>query len=232
MMSRKNRKLKPAQEQAPTQKVRPNVSIVAKNVKQQEYLHDLNHIACVIGEGSAGTGKTFLAASVAAQKLTNREIARIVLTRANVGTGKSLGAFPGTLEEKMAPWLLPITDVLELQLGTGFYKYALKAGIIQFQAIETIRGRSFPDAFILVDEAQQLEVPELKAIVTRLGENSTVVLMGDTTQRDIHNNGLEWLINLAERHHLPVAHHSFTSDDIVRSDLCALFVKAFEAEQL
>ncbi len=214
-----------------TEKDRPNVSIKPLNIKQRDYLYALQNSACTIAEGSPGTGKTFLAASIAAQDLANRSIGSIILSRANVATGKSLGAFPGTVEEKMAPWLLPITDVLMHQLGAGFYGWALRTGAIQFQPIETIRGRSFDNAIILVDEAQQLTKQELRAIVTRIGQHSRLVLMGDTTQRDTLTTGLEWLIALAEKYQLPVEHHEFTSDEIVRSDICALFVKAFEQEE-
>lgn len=212
------------------EKARPNVSVKPLNDKQQSYMLSLKSKACTIVEGVAGTGKTFLAASIAAQDLANREIGTIILSRPNVPTGKSLGAFPGTVAEKMEPWLLSLTDTLKRQLGAGFYEYALKTGAIQVQPIETIRGRSFDNAVLLFDEAQQLTEDEVKAIVTRIGKNTRLVLMGDPTQRDNKASGLEYLIDLADRHHLPVATHSFNSDDIVRSDICKLFVKAFEAD--
>ena len=213
------------------EKSRPNVSVKPLNQGQTEYIYSLRHCACTIAIGSAGTGKTFLAASIAAQRLANREIDTIILSRPNVPTGKSLGAFPGTVEEKMEPWLMAITTTLKRQLGIGFYLHALKTGAIQIQPVETVRGRSFDNADILFDEAQQLEVDEIKAFVTRIGQNSTLVLMGDITQRDNTGKGLEYLISLSDRHDLPVDVHEFTSDDIVRSDICKLFVKAFEADQ-
>lgn len=231
---RSNRKQRRAeqfkkQEEQPT-KARPRVNIEPLNDKQRDLYIDLLGSPMVIVMGSAGTGKTFLAASVAAKELSERKIQRIVLSRANVATGKSLGAFPGTVEEKMAPWLLPITDVLRSQLGAGFYDHAVKAGQIVIQPIETIRGRSFDDTIVLMDEAQQLTVDELKAITTRVGENSKLFLMGDRAQRDVRSDGLGWLKDLVETHDLPVGIHTFTSDDIVRSGLCKSFVKAFEAE--
>ncbi len=211
-------------------KKRPNISVAPLNDGQQAYIESLNDCPCVIAVGAAGTGKTYLAASIAAQKLSNRAISTIVLSRPNVPTGKSLGAFPGTVEEKMAPWLIAITSTLKQQLGVGFYDHAVETGAITIQPVETIRGRSFDNAYLLFDESQQLEVEELKAIVTRIGKNSQLVLMGDITQRDNTGKGLEYLIGLADRHHLPVDIHEFTSDDIVRSDICKLFVKAFEAD--
>lgn len=209
---------------------RPEIEIKPMNDKQYDYLVSLYSDPCVVCTGAAGTGKTFLAASVAAKDLAERRINRIILSRANVATGKSLGAFPGTVEEKMAPWLMPITDVLRKQLGVSYYEHALKTGAISIQPLETIRGRSFDDAIVLMDEAQQLTVDELKAVTTRIGENAKLYLMGDRAQRDVNTDGLKWLGDLVEKHDLPVAKHTFLSDDIVRSGLCKTFVQAFEAE--
>lgn len=209
---------------------RPEVEIEALNDKQYDYLMSLYGEPCVICTGAAGTGKTFLAASVAAKDLADKRIKKIILSRANVSTGKSLGALPGTVEEKMAPWLMPITDVFRKQLGVGFYEHAVKTGAIAIQPLETIRGRSFDDAIVLLDEAQQLTIEELKAVTTRIGHNAKLYLMGDRAQRDVHSDGLLWLSNLVEKHNLPVALHTFNSDDIVRSGLCKMFVKAFEEE--
>lgn len=226
------RKAKYTQDYVPVDqgKERPNVSIKPLNQGHAEYIQSLQTCPCVIGIGCAGTGKTYVATSIAAQALANREIDTIVLSRPNVPTGKSLGAFPGTVEEKMEPWLMSITTTLKQQLGIGFYELALKTGAIQIQPVETIRGRSFDNATLLFDEAQQLEVDELKAIVTRIGKNSNLVLMGDITQRDNTGKGLEYIINLADRYDLPVEVHEFDSDDIVRSDICKAFVKAFEQD--
>lgn len=209
---------------------RPKINIEPLNSKQRDYLISLFGSPCVVCTGAAGTGKTHLAASVAAKDLADKRINKIVISRANVATGKSLGSFPGTVEEKMAPWLLPITDVLKKQLGAGFYAHAVKTGAIEIQPIETIRGRSYDDAVVLFDEAQQLTIDELKAITTRVGENSKLFLMGDRAQRDVTTDGLKWLKELAAKYDLPVDMHEFTSDDIVRSGLCKAFVQAFEKE--
>ncbi len=213
-----------------TEKKRPTVSVKPLNQGQSEYMQSCGACPCTIAIGPAGTGKTFIAASLAAQALADRTIKRIILSRPNVPTGKSLGAFPGTVEEKMAPWLIAITSTLKRQLGAGFVEMAMKTGEIQIQPIETIRGQSFDDAVLLFDESQQLDVDEIKAIVTRIGNNSRLVLMGDILQRDNNAQGLEYIMGLADRHDLPVDVHEFDSDDIVRSEICKQFVKAFEAE--
>lgn len=213
-------------------KQRPNIQIDLLNKRQENYYYSLVSAPATVCEGPAGVGKTYLAASVAAKDFAERRIRRIVLSRANVGTGKSLGAFPGTVEEKMAPWLLPITNVLKSKLGIGLYEHACKTGGIQIQPIETIRGQSFDDAIVIVDEAQQLDEQELKAITTRIGRNCRLFLMGDAAQRDTKVDGLEWLRNLVGTYNLPIDFHKFTSDDCVRSDLCTSLIIAFEKEAL
>ena len=209
---------------------KPVVTINPLNEKQDDYYMSLLGDPCVICTGAAGTGKTYLAASVAAKDLADGRINRIILSRANVSTGKSIGALPGTVEEKMLPWLMPMLDVLKSQLGTDYFNNAMKTKTIEVQPIETIRGRSFDDTIVLMDEAQQLTKEELKAITTRIGENSKLYLMGDRAQRDVRTDGLKWLLDLVCKHNLPVAYHTFTSDDIVRSGLCKMFVKAYEKE--
>lgn len=220
----------PGQGQQDTGKERPVVKLKPLNTKQRDYHFDLQNGTCTIAIGPAGTGKTYVAATFAAQQLADRAVKHIIISRPNVPTGKSLGAFPGTVEDKMAPWLIAITNTLKQHLGVKFYEHAVKTGAIQIQPVETIRGQNFDSSILLFDESQQLEIPELKTIVTRIGKWSKLVLMGDLHQRDNHAGGLEYIIGLAKRHHLPVAVHNFESDDIVRSDTCRLFVKAFEAE--
>lgn len=219
------------QQQTSMAKSRPVIVLEPKNQGQAEYIYDMQHGTVIIARGPAGTGKTYCAASLAAKELAEKSIRHIILSRPNVPTGKSLGAFPGTVEEKMAPWLVAITSTLKKQLGISFYEHAVKTGAIQIQPIETIRGQSFDNSILLFDESQQLEVDEIKAIVTRIGEYSRLVLMGDPEQRDNSSKGLEYLIGLAERHDLPVHVHDFFSDDIVRSATCKFFVKAFEKDE-
>lgn len=207
------------------------IVLLARNPKQKAYLAGLLSF-CTIATGSAGTGKTYLACGVGAKALQEGKVKKLVLARANVPTGRSLGAFKGTIQDKLEPWLMPMIENLKRFLGPAAYMKYVEDGVIEFQPLETIRGRSYYNAIVLIDEAQQLTKQELKAIVTRAGKNTRLFLMGDNSQRDVQVNGLGWLIKLANKYHLPVTLHEFTSDDVVRSELCKAFVKAFEQEEL
>lgn len=179
--------------------------------------------------GPAGTGKTFTACTIAAQMLNWGMIEKIVLTRANVSTGKSLGAVPGTLDEKLEPWLLPMLDVLKKALGTCQYEYCKKRSQIELVSVETVRGRSFPNAMILVDESQQLDIHTIKAVTTRIGEDSKMCLMGDPAQSDVKNkSGLLQFKDLLWEYEVPnMSTVTFNLEDIVRSTSCAELVKMF-----
>jgi phosphate starvation-inducible PhoH-like protein len=155
------------------------------------------------------------------------------LTRANVPTGKSLGHFPGSIQEKMTPWLLPMLEVLKTSFGKEKYQYMVNKGDIEIQPIETIRGRSYADSLVLVDEAQNLNVDELKAITTRLGENSKLVLMGDPAQSDVkEGKDLLKFCSVVRRAGIQLPVVEFNVDDIVRSDIVADLVRVFIKEKL
>lgn len=205
-----------------------------KTQAQSELYHYLDENTLMVALGAAGTGKTYTCCIKAAQWLSRGCIRKIILTRANVSTGKSLGAIPGSLEEKLDPWMLPMTDVLKSALGHGFYEYCVNKGKIETVAIETIRGRSFDDAMILVDEAQQLTIEEIKAITTRIGEGSTLVLMGDPKQSDLkQRSGLIQFVDLLNCY-TPKGTMvvQFELEDIVRSNICAQMVRMFYKEGL
>ena len=218
----------------PRQLDRPQVSFQPKTQQQSELYHQLKHNNLLVALGPAGTGKTFTVATQAAQWLVAGDIDKVILTRANVPTGKSLGAIPGTLAEKLEPWVMPMTDVLRRQMGRGYYEHAMSKGKIETVALETVRGRSFDNAVILVDEAQQLTMDEIKAITTRIGENAVLVLMGDPNQTDLKNKtGFVQFIRLLDSYEPPrTCVVEFEMDDIVRSDTCANMVKMFYTEGL
>jgi phosphate starvation-inducible PhoH-like protein len=207
--------------------------LVPRTDKQHFFLSALKTNSQVLVLGPAGTGKTYVTATYAADLYTLKEIDKIVITRPHVAVGKDIGFLPGTLEEKTYPWALPVLDVLEKHWGKGMLETAIKNGNVEMAPLALMRGRSFENSFIIVDEAQNITVHELKMLLTRVGEGSTIVLNGDVQQSDLNGtHGLTKIIHLAKKHMLPVPVVEFGVDDIIRSDICAQWVKVFMKEGL
>jgi len=201
--------------------------------KQKEFIDALSSSNQVFVLGPAGTGKTYVTATVAADLYTTKQIDKIVITRPHVAVGKELGFLKGDLNEKTMPWALPVLDVLEKHLGKGTVETGIKNGNIEMAPLALMRGRSFDNAFIIVDESQNITTHELKMLLTRVGEGSTIVLNGDVQQSDLKEaDGLSKVIHLAKKHMLPVPIIEFGVDDIVRSDICAQWVKVFMKENI
>ena len=209
----------------------PGKKHVFKEVKplneiQSNYLHAIKTCEVIFGIGSAGTGKTYVAASYAAGQLFYRKIDKIILTRPNVETGRGMGFLPGKIDEKYAPYLQPFDSVFSKALGQGFYEYALKNKNIDPRPIGFMRGSSFDNAVILVDEAQNLTKTELKMLLSRIGKNCKVVLSGDPKQVDIIDSGLEDAVHRLTG--LPnVEVIKFLDEDIVRSPMCKQIILAY-----
>lgn len=207
--------------------------LTPKTTRQKEFIEALTDSTQVFVLGPAGTGKTYITATVAADQYTTKSIDKIVITRPHVAVGKDLGYLPGSLEEKTYPWALPVLDVLIKHLGKGTVETGIKSGNIEMAPLALMRGRSFENAFIIVDETQNITTHELKMLLTRVGENSTIVLNGDVQQSDLKEaDGLSKVIHLAKKHLLPVSVIEFGVDDIVRSDICAQWVRVFMKENL
>ena len=207
--------------------------IVPRTDNQGKLLQALTSSSQVFILGPAGTGKTYVTATYAADQYTLKEIDKIVITRPHVAVGKELGFLKGDLTEKTMPWALPVLDVLEKHLGKGAVETGIKNGNIEMAPLALMRGRSFDNAFIIVDEAQNITTHELKMLLTRVGEGSTIVLNGDAQQSDLKEaDGLSKVIHLAKKHMLPVPIIEFGVDDIVRSGVCAEWVKVFMKENL
>ena len=205
--------------------------ITPKTDKQKAFLDHLNQNSQVFVLGPAGTGKTYVTATYAADQYTLKAIDKIVITRPHVAVGKDLGYLPGTLEEKTYPWALPVLDVLEKHWGKGMLETAIKNGNVEMAPLALMRGRSFDNAFIIVDESQNITTHELKMLLTRVGEGSTIVLNGDVQQSDLKEaDGLSKVIHLAKKHMIPVPIVEFGVEDIIRSDICAQWVKVFLKE--
>jgi phosphate starvation-inducible PhoH-like protein len=205
--------------------------IKALNPTQADYLAALRTSQQIVVLGPAGAGKTWIAATYAADLFRQGRIEKIILTRPNVPCGRSLGYFPGTMQEKFAPWAVPIVEAIKERIGEGAFDIAAKRGDIEMVPFEVMRGRTFKNAFVLLDEAQNTSVMEIKTFLTRIGEDCISVVNGDVNQSDIREtSGLRRMIELIRAHRLPVPVIEFTVDDIVRSGLCAMWVRAFEGD--
>lgn len=202
------------------------------NFIQGEYLEAIKTNDIVFGIGSAGTGKTYIAASYAAQELFYRRVDKVILTRPNVETGRGLGFLPGTLEEKYAPYLLPFDAIFTKALGKGFYEYCLRDHPEHGKTIEPtplgfLRGTTFENCIVLVDEAQNCTREEMKMLLSRIGKNCKMIFSGDTEQSDIGNDsGLEDAVNRLEGIK-GIEVIEFLDEDIVRSEICKAIIMAY-----
>ena len=209
------------------------VKLEAKTDKQGEYLAALRGPDVVVAVGYSGTGKSYMAAVHAANLYLDKQIDKIILTRPNVAVGKDLGYMPGTLEEKFTPWVMPILDNLIEVMGKGVVETAIKNGNIEFAPLAYMRGRSFQNAFIILDEASNTTVPEMVMFLTRIGDNTKVVINGDILQQDIKGtSGLQVLLDISRKYDIDLSLIEFGVDDIVRSPICKQFVIAFTKEGL
>lgn len=208
----------------------PNYSfeeIEPLNFIQGEYLEAIKSNDIIFGIGSAGTGKTFIAASYAASELFHRRVDKVILTRPNVETGRGLGFLPGTLEEKYAPYLLPFDSIFTKALGKGFYEYCLKNKDIEPTPLGFLRGTTFDNCIVLVDEAQNCTREEMKMLLSRIGKNCKMIFSGDTEQSDIGNDsGLEDAVNRLDGIS-GIEIVEFLDEDIVRSKMCKAIIMAY-----
>ena len=177
-----------------------NTRIVPKNANQRKYVDLLNSVnpPIVVASGSAGTGKTLLATQVGVMKLLSEEIKKIIITRPTVSVDESIGFLPGTLDKKMEPWTRPIFDVLSMHYSKKKMDTLMSDKIIEICPLGFMRGRSFNDSWIILDEAQNATTNQVLLVLTRIGEGSKVVITGDPNQYDrgFSDNGL---IDLIER---------------------------------
>ena len=187
----------------------------------------------VVLEGSAGSGKSTLASAWACRKLVEGRYDRFVVTRNAIGIGKSVGFFPGTATDKCAVWMANVLGMCRGFVGKGTVDLWMKGESpkLLLEPTEVLRGQSFERTVVLVEEAQQLSIEEIKCISTRLGEDSLMVFTGDTQQRDIQANGLDRFCAMVEQYGIDdVGVVRFTDDDIVRSGLTKKLVKMFNSE--
>jgi phosphate starvation-inducible PhoH-like protein len=210
--------------------------LLPMNEKQTQLLDALKYSTLVAAQGSAGTGKTLISVWHAAKRLHYGDVKKVVLIRAYQPlAGRSIGFLPGTLDEKLLPYYQQLIDYFEDYLGKASTEIHIKNKTIEICSLETIRGRSWNDSIIIVDEAQSLFVPEVQALVTRVGNNSQMIFCGDDSgiQTDVKNtmNGLTYLRKICEKYKIADSTFvNFTRDEIVRSGITKEFVIAFEEE--
>jgi phosphate starvation-inducible PhoH-like protein len=207
--------------------------LVAKTARQAEYIAAIATHEQVFSTGSAGTGKTFIAASMAADALREGLIRKIVLARPMVAAGgEEPGAFPGGVEQKIAPWVIPFTEIIERRIGKQAFQAALKDGRIEIVPLGMMRGRTFDQAYIILDEAQNASLNLLKMFLTRVGEGSKVIVNGDIEQTDLGSaSGLRIVLGMIAGQQLDVPVIEFTDADVVRSGICRMWATAFRTHE-
>ena len=202
----------------------------ARTAAQDAYIRALKRHSLVFGTGPAGTGKTWLAVAQAVQMFERKEVDRIILSRPAVEAGERLGFLPGDLREKVDPYLRPIYDALYDLMDARIVERALQAGEIEIAPLAFMRGRTLTNAAIILDEAQNTTSMQMKMFLTRLGENSRMIITGDPSQVDLPNGQTS---GLAEATRLldgveGIAQVKFTAEDVIRHELVARIVAAYE----
>lgn len=198
---------------------------------QRRYIESIGSSTITFGIGPAGTGKTYLAMAMAVAALKRREVARIVLVRPVVEAGESLGYLPGTLQEKLDPYIRPLYDALFDMTGMERGNALIEQGIIEIAPLAFMRGRTMNNAFVILDEAQNTTPDQMKMFLTRLGFSSKFVVTGDVTQRDLlGSNGLDVARRVLEGMD-DIAFVDLDRNDIVRHSLVARIVDAYEADE-
>src|SRR3954466_11259871 len=172
--------------------------LAPKTVNQRRYLEAIERNDLVFGIGPAGTGKTYLAVAMGVSALLNKQVSRIILTRPAVEAGERLGFLPGTLQEKIDPYLRPLYDALYDMVDSERVEKMLERGVIEVAPIAFMRGRTLNDAFIIVDEAQNTTPEQMKMVLTRLGFNSKMVVTGDVTQIDLPGRTTSGLVQVID----------------------------------
>lgn len=212
-----------------TPAIKKALPLEAMNDVQKRYINAIKNFDVTFGLGCAGTGKTYIAGALACDMLEKKLVDKIIITRPAVDAGESLGFLPGELEDKYAPYIAAFRDVLDERLGKSFVEYLLKIGRIEAMPFAYMRGRTFKNAVVILDEAQNTTALQMKLFLTRIGENCKVIIDGDESQADIRNSGLSDAVGRIQ--HIPsVKVVRFSRADVVRSGLVQEIVDAYERE--
>jgi phosphate starvation-inducible PhoH-like protein len=208
-------------------------TLAPKTINQRRYVDAIDRHDLVFGVGPAGTGKTYLAVAMAIAALLAKRVTRIILTRPAVEAGERLGFLPGTLQEKVDPYLRPLYDALYDMLEAEKVEKLLERNVIEVAPIAFMRGRTLNDSFIILDEAQNSTPEQMKMVLTRMGFNSKMVVTGDVTQIDLPTGKRSGLLDALEvlRGTEGISFVAFDERDVVRHSLVQKIVRAYERYQ-
>ncbi len=208
----------------------PRKSVIARSEKQSEYIKALKENEIVISLGPAGTGKSFLAVSVAVTLLMEKKIERVILSRPAVEAGEKLGFLPGDMKEKVDPYLRPLYDALYELFGADKINKKIESGEIEIAPLAFMRGRTLKNCFAILDEAQNATETQIKMFLTRIGENSKLVVNGDPSQIDLINKSQSGLIKskklLKNLNEIKII--EFDYNDVVRHPLVSKIIRAYQ----
>ena len=211
----------------------PKKSVIPRSEKQKKYVRALKENEIIISAGPAGTGKTFLAVAVALTMLLEKKIERIILSRPAVEAGERLGFLPGDMREKVDPYLRPLYDSLYDLLDFEKIQKKIEVGDIEIAPLAFMRGRTLKNSFAILDEAQNATDTQIKMFLTRIGENSKIVINGDPSQIDLPNKSLSGL-NRSKKllgHLKEISVVDFDHTDVVRHPLVSKIVKAYSDQK-
>ena len=206
-------------------------TIVPKTLGQKKYLQSIFENDIVFGIGPAGTGKTYLAMAAAVAKLLDGSIKRLILSRPAVEAGETLGFLPGDLQEKILPYLRPLYDALYDMIDRDDVAKLIEKGVIEIAPLAYMRGRTLSDSFIILDEAQNTTPEQMMMFLTRLGNESKMVITGDITQIDIPRSKTSGLLEIRKilKSLKGISFHEFGASDVVRHHLVQKIVEAYDA---
>jgi phosphate starvation-inducible PhoH-like protein len=209
-------------------------SVTPKSANQRRYMDEIEKHDMTFGVGPGGTGKTYLAVTMAVSALLNKRVNRIILARPAVEAGERLGFLPGTLQEKIDPYMRPLYDALYDMLDPDKLDRFLEKGIIEVAPLAFMRGRTLNDSFVILDEAQNTTSEQMKMFLTRLGFNSKAVITGDITQIDLPTGRRSGLVEALEivAKITDIAVVTFTEKDVVRHNLVQQIIRAYEEHDM
>lgn len=209
--------------------------LLPMNDKQKEFMDLIRKKSCIVATGFAGTSKSYIPAAMAADMYRLGQVSKIIVTRPAISSSKSIGFLKGDVNEKMQNWLGPVITVLKERMGNGAYDVALNSGDVQFIPLEHLKGSSFNNSFVIIEEASDLTKEELIKIVTRIGKGTTMTITGDILQSELaHGAGLNWLSNFITRNNMQ-EHFGFVEfndySHIVRSGIVKDFLINLHREE-